>query len=71
MTNSHSNIFSFNKNILKKSRIELDLLDQKKVKSYFKIEKPKYVICSAAKVGGILANNTLKIKVLFADKRKF
>lgn len=43
-------------NIIKKTRGELDLLDQKAVAEFFATEKPEYVFDSAAKVGGILAN---------------
>ena len=37
---------------------ELDLMDQTQVAHFFKEEKPDYVFLAAAKVGGILANNT-------------
>jgi GDP-L-fucose synthase len=37
---------------------ELDLTDQEAVKGFFEKEKPDWVILAAAKVGGILANNT-------------
>lgn len=43
-------------NIIKKTRTELDLLDQKAVAEFFATEKPEYVFDVAAKVGGILAN---------------
>jgi GDP-L-fucose synthase len=45
-------------NILGKTRSELDLTKQEQVFSFFKIEKPDVVIDAAAKVGGILANDT-------------
>lgn len=41
-----------------RSRSELDLLDQKSVENFFKKEKIDEVYLAAAKVGGILANNT-------------
>ena len=41
--------------LLKKDKSELNLLDQK-VQGFFKNEKPDNVICAAAKVGGIYAN---------------
>lgn len=44
--------------ILKRSRNELDLREQSDVRAFFAKEKPKYVILAAAKVGGIVANNT-------------
>ncbi|MBI3632274.1 MAG: GDP-L-fucose synthase [Candidatus Vogelbacteria bacterium] len=46
------------KNILTRSRKELNLTDQKSVSAFFKSEKPKYVFLAAAKVGGIIANST-------------
>jgi len=45
------------KNIITRSRKSLNLFDQKKVNLFLKKEKPKLVIISAAKVGGIKANN--------------
>jgi GDP-L-fucose synthase len=46
------------KNIITKTRLELDLIDQKAVRDFFAQEKPEYVFLSAAKVGGIEANRT-------------
>ena len=43
-------------NIITKDKSELNLLDQKSTKLFFKNEKPDNVICAAAKVGGIYAN---------------
>jgi GDP-L-fucose synthase len=43
-------------NIVKRTRKELDLLDQKEVLNFFEKEKPEYVFMAAAKVGGIIAN---------------
>jgi GDP-L-fucose synthase len=45
-------------NILTRTRAELDLLDTAAVNAFFAKEKPEYVFLAAAKVGGILANNT-------------
>jgi GDP-L-fucose synthase len=45
-------------NLIMRTHKELDLLNQEQVKSFFKQEKPDYVILAAAKVGGINANNT-------------
>ncbi|MEM9142088.1 MAG: GDP-L-fucose synthase [Bacteroidota bacterium] len=39
---------------------ELDLIDSKAVAHFFSTEKPEYVILAAAKVGGIMANNTYR-----------
>jgi GDP-L-fucose synthase len=47
----------YNNLILKTSK-ELDLRNQKNVFDFFEKEKPHVVIIAAAKVGGILANNT-------------
>src|ERR1700748_1221373 len=44
--------------ILTRSHAELDLEDSAAVGRFFREEKPQYVILAAAKVGGILANNT-------------
>ncbi|WP_255462224.1 GDP-L-fucose synthase [Granulicella sp. WH15] len=45
-------------NLLTKTRAELDLLDPAAVRSFFEQEKPEFVFLAAAKVGGILANDT-------------
>jgi GDP-L-fucose synthase len=45
-------------NLLLRTRRELDLLDQQAVARFFASEKPEYVFLAAAKVGGILANDT-------------
>lgn len=45
-------------NIITRTRAELDLLDQVAVTEFFGAEKPEYVFLAAAKVGGILANDT-------------
>lgn len=44
--------------LLTRSRAELDLLDADAVSAFFAEEKPHFVFLAAAKVGGILANNT-------------
>ncbi len=46
------------KNILTRTRAELDLLDQRSVHHFLKSERPAYIFVAAAKVGGIHANNT-------------
>lgn len=46
------------KNIILKTREELDLRKQNDVMNFFASEKPEFVFDAAAKVGGILANNT-------------
>jgi GDP-L-fucose synthase len=45
-------------NILTRGRDELDLLNSNAISSLFAKEKPEHVVLAAAKVGGILANNT-------------
>ena len=45
-------------NIVTRTRDELDLIDTQAVDAFFAKEKPEYVFLAAAKVGGILANNT-------------
>ncbi|MBK0371263.1 GDP-L-fucose synthase family protein [Flavobacterium agrisoli] len=47
-------------NLVLKTSSELDLRNQAAVAEFFTTEKPKYVFLAAAKVGGIVANNTLK-----------
>ena len=44
---------------------ELDLRDQQAVADFFAKEKPAYVFLAAAKVGGILANNTYRAEFLY------
>ena len=46
-------------NLLLRTHAELELTDQDAVKRFFAQERPQYVFLAAAKVGGILANNTL------------
>ena len=45
------------KNLVCRTRLELDLADQRAVDQFFAEEIPQYVFLAAAKVGGILANN--------------
>ncbi|MBI3529690.1 MAG: GDP-L-fucose synthase [Betaproteobacteria bacterium] len=44
--------------IITRTHAELDLIDQRAVKQFFEAERPEYVFLAAAKVGGILANDT-------------
>jgi GDP-L-fucose synthase len=44
---------------------ELDLRNQQSVADFFAKEKPEYVFLAAAKVGGILANNTYRAEFLY------
>ncbi|HMK03342.1 MAG TPA: GDP-L-fucose synthase [Ferruginibacter sp.] len=52
-------------NIVSRTSKELDLRDQKGVAAFFKEEKPQYVFLAAAKVGGIVANNTYRADFLY------
>ena len=52
-------------NILTKNLEELDLTKQADVEKFFEQEKPEHVIVAAAKVGGILANNTFRAEFLY------
>lgn len=45
-------------NLVGRTSKELDLCDRDRVFEFFEAEKPKYVVLAAAKVGGILANNS-------------
>src|ERR1700724_525797 len=44
--------------VLKRTRAELDLLDTSAVEAFFAAERPEYVFLAAARVGGILANDS-------------
>jgi GDP-L-fucose synthase len=46
---------------------EYDLTNQKTVETFFKNEKPDYVINAAAKVGGIIANNTYRAEFIYEN----
>ena len=52
-------------NIITKTSKELDLRNQQQVNDFFAIEKPNYVFLAAAKVGGILANNTYRGEFIY------
>src|SRR5512139_570888 len=45
-------------NLVTRTHTELDLTEQAAVREFFSTERPEYVLLAAAKVGGILANNT-------------
>jgi len=53
------------KNLLLRNYPGLDLINQNEVESFFKKEKPDVVIIAAAKVGGILANNTYRAEFIY------
>lgn len=52
-------------NLVWRSSKELDLRNQQAVDDFFKLEKPAYVFLAAAKVGGILANNTYRASFIY------
>ena len=52
-------------NLILKSSSELDLKNQQLVADFFKSEKPDYIFLAAAKVGGIVANNTYKAEFIY------
>ena len=53
------------KKVITRSHTELDLTSQPAVKAFFEQEKPDAVVLAAAKVGGILANNTYPAEFLY------
>jgi GDP-L-fucose synthase len=53
------------KNIITKSRKELDLKNKEKVFQYLKKIKPDFIFIAAAKVGGIYANNNFKADFIY------
>ncbi|PLY08813.1 MAG: GDP-L-fucose synthase [Arcobacter sp.] len=54
-------------NLIYKTHKELDLLNQQDVENFFQNEKPEYVILAAAKVGGIVANNTYRADFIYEN----
>jgi GDP-L-fucose synthase len=54
-------------NIVTRTSKELDLRDQAAVSVFFETEKPEYVFLAAAKVGGIVANNTYRADFLYEN----
>jgi GDP-L-fucose synthase len=54
-------------NIIVRTRSELDLCNQDSVLQFFSENKPDYVFLAAAKVGGIMANNTYRAAFLYEN----
>ncbi len=54
-------------NFLLKTSAELDLRNQQAVADFFTVEKPDYVFLAAAKVGGIVANNTYRADFIYEN----
>jgi len=54
-------------NLLGRSVSEVDLINQQAVDEFFAAEKPEYVVLVAAKVGGIVANNTYRGQFIYEN----
>ena len=54
-------------NLVYRTHKELNLTDAKSVEAFFQAEKPEYVILAAAKVGGIVANNTYRGEFIYEN----
>lgn len=54
-------------NLVLRTSAELDLRDQRAVAAFFEEEKPDYVFLAAAKVGGIVANNTYRADFIYEN----
>ena len=54
-------------NLLGRTLEELNLMDTNAVNAFFELEKPEYVILAAAKVGGIVANNTYRGQFIYEN----
>ena len=52
-------------NLVVRSSSQLDLREQEQVRAFFAAEKPEFVFMAAAKVGGIVANNTYRAEFLY------
>jgi GDP-L-fucose synthase len=55
------------RNLIVRTSRELDLRRQSEVEAFFNSERPDYVFLAAAKVGGILANNTYKAEFIYEN----
>lgn len=54
-------------NLIGKTFAELNLTDSQAVADFFQKEKPEYVFLAAAKVGGIMANNTYRAEFIYEN----
>ena len=55
------------RNIVTRTRVELDLTDQAAMSAFMKVEKPEYIFLAAGKVGGIHANNTYRAEFIYEN----
>ena len=55
------------RNIVTRTRRECDLTRQTEVEAFFETERPQFVFMAAAKVGGILANNTYPAEFIYQN----
>ena len=54
-------------NLIVRTHAELDLTRQEDVEKFFEENRPEYVFLAAARVGGILANNTYKAQFIYEN----
>ncbi|MDD3342480.1 MAG: GDP-L-fucose synthase [Sulfurospirillaceae bacterium] len=54
-------------NLVYRTHSELELTDQYAVEAFFNQEKPEYVFLAAARVGGIIANNTYRAEFIYSN----
>ena len=52
-------------NLVHRTHAELDLTDRQAVDNFFTAEQPEYIFLAAAKVGGIMANNTMRADFIY------
>jgi len=55
------------KNIITRTHAELDLTNQADARAFFETEQPEYVFLAAAKVGGIVSNNTYPAEFIYRN----
>jgi len=55
------------RDLVLRTHAELDLTDEGAVRNFFDLERPQYVFLAAAKVGGIVANNTYPAEFIFQN----
>lgn len=64
----YSNLISKGyRNLLVRTRAELDLMNPVATRLFFEQEKPEYIILAAAHVGGIMANNTYRADFIYRN----